>query len=73
VQIDTLSNNLHPTEFSYKEFNENDKLKFGYDLMYFLSKVQVSLLYIYMRCANVFYEAQNIPYFTFISNVLKFK
>jgi hypothetical protein len=28
---------LHPTRFSYKGFNEHDKLKFGDDLIYFLS------------------------------------
>jgi hypothetical protein len=28
---------LHPTRFSYKEFNEHDKLKFGDELIYFLS------------------------------------
>jgi hypothetical protein len=28
---------LHPIRFSYKEFNEHDKLKFGDDLIYFLS------------------------------------
>jgi hypothetical protein len=27
---------LHPMRFSYKKFNENDKLKFGDDLIYFL-------------------------------------
>jgi hypothetical protein len=28
---------LHPTRFSYKKFNEHDKLKFGDDLIYFFS------------------------------------
>jgi hypothetical protein len=28
---------LHPKKFLYKEFNEYDKLKFGDDLIYFLS------------------------------------
>jgi hypothetical protein len=28
---------LHPMKFSYKEFNENDKLKFEDNLIYFLS------------------------------------
>jgi hypothetical protein len=28
---------LQPIRFSYKEFNEDDKLKFRDDLMYFLN------------------------------------
>jgi hypothetical protein len=28
---------LHPIRFSYKEFNEYDKLKFEDDLIYFLN------------------------------------
>jgi hypothetical protein len=28
---------LYPTRFSYKNFNEDDKLKFGHDLIYFLN------------------------------------
>jgi hypothetical protein len=28
---------LHPTRFSYKKFNEHDKLKFMNDLIYFLN------------------------------------
>jgi hypothetical protein len=28
---------LHPIRFSYKEFNEHDKLKFRDNLIYFLS------------------------------------
>jgi hypothetical protein len=28
---------LHSIRFSYKKFNEDDKLKFGDDLIYFLS------------------------------------
>jgi hypothetical protein len=37
LKISKHSKFLHPIRFSYKEFNENDKLKFGDDLIYFLS------------------------------------
>jgi hypothetical protein len=39
---------LHLTRFSYKKFNERDKLKFGDDLMYFWVKLKIFLLYIYI-------------------------
>jgi hypothetical protein len=34
---------LHPTRFSYKKFNEHDKLKFRDDLIYFLVKLTEGL------------------------------
>jgi hypothetical protein len=33
LQSSKYSKFLHPTRFSYKKFNEHDKLKFGEDLM----------------------------------------
>jgi hypothetical protein len=44
---------LHPTRFSYEEFNEHDKTKFGDNLIYFSTedlrelKSTLDLLYIY--------------------------
>jgi hypothetical protein len=78
---------LHPIRFSYKKFNEYDKLKFENDLIYIFCvkftenlhefKLTISLLiYIYREresYATVNHEVQNIFVLRIISLIFKFK